>query len=78
MSFDRKILNQIVDFSRNTELSVDQSKNACDFAQTCSDEILVNFMNSVMETKNIPNIRKIHKFIAKKVVDIVNSAQKDV
>ena len=78
LSNDKKndLLNQIVDFSRNNEMTFSQSKNACDFAKTCSDEILVNFMNSIMETKNIPNIRKIHKFISKQVVEIVNAAQK--
>ena len=77
LSNDKKndLLNQIVDFSKSNELSIEHAKNACEFAQTCSDEILVNFMNSIMETKNIPNIRKIHKFIAKKVVEIVNAAQ---
>lgn len=76
LSNDKKndLLMQIVTFSKNIEITVSQAKNACDFAQTCSDEILVNFMNSVMETKNIPNIRKIHKFISKKVVEIVNAA----
>ncbi len=76
LSNDKKndLLMQIVTYTKNIEISVGQAKNACDFAQTCSDEILVNFMNSVMETKNIPNIRKVHKFISKKVVEIVNSA----
>ena len=76
LSNDKKndLLSIIVEHTRNLEISVTQAKNACDFAQTCSDEILVNFMNSIMETKNIPNIRKVHKFISKKVVEIVNAA----
>ena len=76
LSNDKKndLLMQIVTYSKSIELSVSQAKNATDFAQTCSDEILVNFMNSIMETKNIPNIRKVHKFISKKVVEIVNAA----
>jgi hypothetical protein len=69
------LIDQIVTFSKANELTVTQAKNACSFAETCSDEILVNFMNSIMETKQIPNIRKIHKYIAKRVVEIVNSAQ---
>ena len=77
LSNDKKndLIDQIVTYSKNKELTLTQSENACSFAETCSDEILVNFMNAIMETKNIPNIRKIHKFIAKRVVDIVNSAQ---
>jgi|6_EtaG_2_1085325.scaffolds.fasta_scaffold00112_7 hypothetical protein len=69
------LLSQIVTFSKDVELTLTQAKNACAFAATCSDEILVNFMNSVMETKNIPNIRKVHKHIAQRVVEIVNAAQ---
>ena len=61
--------------SKSEEFTVKQARNACYFAETCSDEILVNFMNSIMETKNIPNIRKIHKYIATRVVEIVNAAQ---
>ena len=77
LSNDKKndLIDQIVTYSKSNELSVTQSKNACSFSETCSDEILVNFMNSIMETKNIPNIRKVHKYIAKRVVEIVNSAQ---
>jgi len=69
------LISQVVVYSKGNELTITQAKNACAFAQTCSDEILVNFMNSVMETKHIPNIRKVHKFISKKVVEIVNAAQ---
>jgi hypothetical protein len=69
------LLSQIVTFSKTVELTLDQAENACNFAKTCSDEILVNFMNSIMETKNIPNIRKVHKHIATQVVEIVNAAQ---
>ena len=69
------LISIIVEFSKNNELTVKQAENACKFANSCSDEILVNFMNSIMETKKIPNIRKIHKFIASRVVEIVNSAQ---
>jgi len=77
LSNDKKndLISQIVAYSKNLSLSVQQAENICSFAKTCSDEILVNFMNSIMETKNIPNIRKVHKFISKKVVEIVNLAQ---
>ena len=48
------------------EVTISDSKN---------NEIIGINGKIIMETKNIPNIRKIHKFIAKKVVDIVNAAQ---
>ena len=69
------LLNQIVNHTRDVEITVTQAKNACEFSESGTDEMIVNFMNSIMETKNIPNIRKVHKFISKKVVDIVNAAQ---
>lgn len=77
LSNDKKndLISLIVEHSKTNELTVSQARNACYFAETCSDEILVNFMNSIMETKSIPNIRKIHKYIANRVVEIVNAAQ---
>jgi len=68
------LLAQIVTHTKSNQIKLSQAKNACTFAMTCSDEILVNFMNMIMETKNIPNIRLVHKFISKKVVQIVNKA----
>jgi hypothetical protein len=77
LSNDKKndLLEQIVNHTKDTDITVEQALNASEFAKTCSDEMLVNFMNGIMSTGNIPNIRKIHKFIAKRVVDIVNEAQ---
>ena len=68
------LISQIVTYSKSNELTLKQAENACKFASTCSDEMIVSFMNYMMETGNIPNIRKVHKHIAKKVVDIVNTA----
>ena len=69
------LLDLIVNYTKTSEIALEQAKNACAFANECSDEMLVNFMNSIMETGNIPNIRLIHKFIANRVVEIVNNAQ---
>ena len=46
----------------------------CNFVNKCSDEMLVNFMNMIMETKKLPNIRKFHKIIGNKIVEVVNAA----
>lgn len=67
------LLDQIVTFTLTNDISLGQAKNACEFAMTCSDEILVNFMNSIMETKKIENIRLIHKYVGSRVVEIVNA-----
>ncbi len=76
LSTDKKndLLNIIVTYTVDNEVDIDQVKNVCDFVNTCSDEMLVNFMNMVMETKKLPNIRKFHKLLGNKVVEVVTEA----
>jgi hypothetical protein len=76
LSTDKKndLLNIIVTYTTSNEVTVPQVKNACEFVNTCSDEMLVNFMNMIMETKNLPTIRKFHKLLGNKVVEAVNAA----
>ena len=76
LSTDKKndLLNIIITYTVNNEVSIVQVQNACDFVNTCADEMLVNFMNMIMETKNLPTIRKFHKLLGTKVVDVVNAA----
>ncbi len=76
LSTDKKndLLNIIVSHTVDNEVTVTQVKNACDFVTTCSDEMLVNFMNMIMETKKLPNIRKFHKILGNKIVEVVNAA----
>ena len=76
LSTDKKndLLNLIVTFSINNEVTVTQAQHACNFVNKCSDEMLVNFMNMIMETKKLPNIRKFHKIIGNKIVEVVNAA----
>ena len=70
------IIEKIVDHCKDNAWTVDQAKNACDFARTLSGEIVVSFFNSVMETNNVPNIRAVHKFIGMLVVETVTKAEK--
>jgi len=76
LTTDKKndLLNIIVTHTTNNEVTINQVQNACDFVNTCSDEMLVNFMNMIMETKNLPTIRKFHKFLGNKIVEAVNAA----
>ena len=76
LSTDKKndMLNLIVTFSLDNDIAVSQAQNACDFVNKCSDEMLVNFMNMIMETKKLPNIRKFHKLLGNKIVEVVNAA----
>ena len=76
LTTDKKndLLSVIVSHTVTNEVSIKQVENACEFVNTCSDEMLVNFMNMIMETKNLPTIRKFHKLLGNKVVEVVNAA----
>ena len=76
LTTDKKndLLNIIVTYTTSNDVTIKQVQNACNFVNKCSDEMLVNFMNMIMETKELPNIRKFHKIIGNKVVQVVNSA----
>jgi len=60
-------------FIKKNDITINQAEMASSFVKSCSDEMLVNFMNMVMETKNLKNIKKFHKFLGAKVVDAVNA-----
>jgi len=70
------LIQKLVDHAKSKEWDVKQTKNACDYVQTLSGEMIVSFFNLIMETENLDNIRKVHKLIGKKVVDIVNASEK--
>tara|TARA_Y100001938_G_C7948650_1_gene358096 strand:- start:433 stop:819 length:387 start_codon:yes stop_codon:yes gene_type:complete len=81
LTTDKKndLLNIIVTYAATYKddkegLPLHQVENACAFVNTCSDEMLVNFMNMIMETKKLPTIRKFHKLLGNKVVEVVNAA----
>jgi len=78
LSNDKKndLLEQIVLSTKNNEPTITQVQNACEFAKKCSEEMIINFFNMVMETKKIDNIRKFHKELGKLVTEIVNSSSK--
>lgn len=67
------LLSVTCTFIKKEHITIDQAKRASSFVKTCSDEILVNFMNMVMETKNLANIKKFHKFLGSRVVAAVNA-----
>ena len=70
------LIQKLVDNAKSKEWDVKETKNACDYVQTLSGEMIVSFFNLIMETDNLDNIRKIHKLIGKKVVEIVNASEK--
>ena len=66
----------MISYSTLNELDVQQVMNASNFVKTCSDKMIVNFFNLVMETKNLEHIRKFHKTLGKLVTEIVNTSDK--
>jgi hypothetical protein len=70
------LIEQIVVYTKNNELLVNEVMNITDFVKSCSDEMIVNFFNMIMETQNIDNIRKLHRTLGKCVTDIVNASDK--
>jgi len=72
------LLEQIIAYTRldDKAITLSQVTNACNFAKSCSDEMIVNFFNMVMETRDVENIRMFHKHLGRLVTDIVNASDK--
>ncbi len=70
------LLSVTATYTKNNDVTLKQAERVSDFVKSCSDEMLVNFMNLIMETKHLDNIKKFHKFLGTKVVQVVNSANK--
>ena len=72
------LIDQIMSHVKDetNEITLDQINNASDYVKACPDEMLVNFFNLIMETKNVELIRKFHKQLGRLVTEIVNSSNK--
>jgi hypothetical protein len=70
------LIHKIIAYGTLNNLRVDQVLNASEFVKTCSDEMIVNFFNLVMETKDLDHIRKFHKTLGRLVTEIVNTSDK--
>jgi len=68
------LIEKIVEHAKNNSWDIQQSVNACEFVESTSGEMLVNFFNKIMATEDLDLIRKIHKLIGQKVVEIVNTS----
>lgn len=77
LSEDKKneLIEQIMFYiKREKDLTLKQVLNCSLYVKSCPDEIIVNFFNLIMETKEIAMIRKFHKHLGKLVTEIVNSS----
>jgi len=75
LSNDKKnsLFKQIATLAKKKDLEFHQVQRACKLAEKCSDEMLVNFMYLILDTKHVDNIRFFHKLIGKKVQLKVNA-----
>ena len=72
------LIEQIMTHLRdeNNELTMSQIDNVSNFIKKCPDEMIVNFFNLIMETKQVSMIRKFHKHLGRLVTEIVNASNK--
>ena len=60
--------------SNHEDVTLKQVENISEYIKSCPDEMIVNFFNLIIETKEIAMIRKFHKHLGKLVTEIVNSS----
>ena len=70
------LIVKLVNHCKIKDWTVTQTSNACSFINNLSGEMIVSFFNEIMDTEQLDNIRKVHKLLGKKVVDIVNASEK--
>lgn len=79
LSEDKKneLIEQIMFYIKrpDSELTLKQVLNCSLYVKSCPDEIIVNFFNLIMETKQISLIRKFHKHLGNLVTKIVNDSE---
>lgn len=76
MTNDKKneALDQVVLFLKEEEITVAQTENLKKYLSHTSDEVVVNFMQTVLGLKNIHNIKLIHKVIKSRVLEATRSS----
>ncbi len=72
------LLEQIIDWTKTdgNNISLDEVDRCVELVKSCSEEMIVNFFNMVMETEDLDTIKKFHKRLGKLVTDIINESGK--
>jgi hypothetical protein len=78
MSNDKKndLLDIIVEFLKTNEINVNQMQNLVKFLNYVSDEVIVNFSQDLMGTKNLHNIKLITPQIKSRIIETVQKLSK--
>jgi|TARA_R110001583_G_scaffold4172_6_gene24619 hypothetical protein len=72
------LMEQIVDWTKidGNTITIDGVDRCVEFVKSCSEEMIVNFFNLIMETEDLETIKKFHKRLGKLVTDIINESGK--
>ena len=72
------LLEQIIDWTKTEGNNIDLNEvdRCVELVKSCSEEMIVNFFNMVMETEDLDTIKKFHKRLGKLVTDIINESGK--
>ena len=66
---------KVVEHCRTNDWTVEQCANLSEWATGLPGEMMVTLWNGVMDTKQVQNITKLHKFMGQAVVEAVQSAR---
>jgi len=69
------LIAKVVDHCKQNSWTVDQCSNLSKWAKTLPGEMMVSLWNGVMETKEVKNITKLHKFLGQSVVEAVQRSR---
>ncbi len=67
-------LDQVMLYLKTNDVSVAQAMNVENYMSHVSDEVVVDFMQNVLATKNHHNIKMIHKVLKTRVIDATRAA----
>ncbi len=69
------LISKVTEHCKTNEWTVDQCRNLADWSKSLPGEMMVSLWNGVMETKQVHNITKLHKFLGGAVVEAVQAAR---
>ena len=69
------LIDKIAYHCKDNEWSVTQAENVSNFAKMITQEMAIHFWGEITKTKKLDNIRKIHKYLASYIVEVVNSSK---
>jgi len=69
------IIDKLTEHCKNNEWTTEDCSNIATFAKTLPGEMLVSLWNNVMDSSNVNNITRLHKFLGQSVLEAVTVAR---